>query len=971
MTLRKVFYRLLFSLPFLAAIFFVHGFHAEFVNNAQVHWQYVRDNEGKVYLALDVFSPSGIKVTRMDANGRDAADRWELVNAPLWFAGKSRFPQMGKFQDALPLYLPHPPASDVLYSFGWYTFLYEWKGSSPLPAESALRIRYKNIGTDAVYVARHIQQAKVTSTIALSDDNEPIIHLNFFYPVSAWSRYANPREPLIKGMNLTANDAPGTFRLADKNQRDYQVILEDEITRDADILSGILRGEGRGLTQIYKKDIKAAPPPKMPWGEMLAAWIRHAAAVVIILYLAYIFWWVGFALVRIARWDLDGAAEKIVIPVFCGIIALTVLFFIVGLLKLLYFSVVVVILSLFLALSLRDGGHFRRLGILLKDTVRQIWDQPWRVIFLGVLGYFFYHMLTYCFIPVTFIDGSADIQNSVLPILNSYRIRHSFQAPTQNSTYGLISQALDVLRAVANILSGEPGVYLMSVFYVGLIFGAVYLIGKRIFAIHNLLIYLAVLAAGSFILFTEGFHLGKNQTAAMAFLLISLYSTRYHRHPRNFVLPALFFGFISAQYLHFAAIFFVYLFLISLPFLGGTEKAGRSVWARHLLSLEIFIIFPAMFCGKLILETGTCFPPGSTPPWLSNFFLSRNQDNPLYRYIDNNYIRNFYALHQLANFGRKMSLMDLLAKLGNLKDTINSIFLLLFIPFLKDFNHAKKLFVLLTGVLVVLMTAVFPEAPRLRVFFVYPVIIIQFAVMASLLHYIFNFPFIRHDKVRKFFAWAVSLGMIGFILFGKDPFFPMPSFLHKITTLSHHNRRPDIRAVFGGRETPYQYMKTIVTGVDMFEGMPNPANNHFDYGLLVRAYTQPDDVILMIPTRFHSYTNRLLTSQHDWGSVIYQRDVNKIMRDLQKLNIRYLSVMPVNFVDYNPYYSPIFDRDVFRKYFQLVFAYKRSRLYKIIYDGSCQEKTPSPLVLEGLPFLPMEDEGDESPATPELGDDRR
>ena len=113
------------------------------------------------------------------------------------------------------------------------------------------------------------------------------------------------------------------------------------------------------------------------------------------------------------------------------------------------------------------------------------------------------------------------------------------------------------------------------------------------------------------------------------------------------------------------------------------------------------------------------------------------------------------------------------------------------------------------------------------------------------------------------------------------------------------------------------------------------------------------DTILIVPVRFHSYAMRHITARHALGSVIYQRDINNIMSVLEKLNIKYLSIVPIHYKDYNPFYTPIFEDGAFYKYFKLLFSDNGSKFYKIIYNGSNSEYSPSPYNVRGLPFIPM------------------
>ncbi len=82
MTARRFTQSLCFALPFLVALFFLRSSANEYINNAEVRWQYVVSQKGRAYLALDVFAPSGIELEGIYYKGKDITDGWERVSAP-------------------------------------------------------------------------------------------------------------------------------------------------------------------------------------------------------------------------------------------------------------------------------------------------------------------------------------------------------------------------------------------------------------------------------------------------------------------------------------------------------------------------------------------------------------------------------------------------------------------------------------------------------------------------------------------------------------------------------------------------------------------------------------------------------------------------------------------------------------------------------------------------------------------------
>jgi hypothetical protein len=590
------------------------------------------------------------------------------------------------------------------------------------------------------------------------------------------------------------------------------------------------------------------------------------------------------------------------------------------------------------------------------------------------LAVMFFYNCSYCFIPATSPDGSGDVVNSVLPDINGYIISHSFNAPVENSTSGILSQTFDVLRTVISIFIGEYGIYLLSFVYLMLIFGGIYLIGKEIFNVKNMLIYLTVLLVLSLNIFTEGLHFGKIHIAASAFLFIALYSIRFSGHRKNYILAPLFFAFFVSQYIFFFLIALAYyLFIISHSYYKN-RTIKSPVFRLHATSFVIFCFFSAVFHLKLFFEIGTFLPPGYVSERLSDFFSGINTNNENYKYIDNNYIRNFYSYHGLrietvgGNIGKlKAAIMTVYT---NLHFKLIYIFSPLLFMFKRDNCKIQRIFyIYLVIVIALVVIAIDPHNRRLAFYYIYSFSIMQFAIVHALIYRIYKLGNLIEVRVPRkglviailfFIFFDVSIAGIGVRKTGirftsslrwedteqrtKDGFF----------SGFYYN---EILQVFLGRKSKYQYLHEIPRDIYMFETATGGEEKYFDHAMLIRQYTDVKDRILIVPVRFHSHTMRLITARHALGSVIYQKDLNNIMADLKKLNINYLSFIPINYKDYNPFYTPIFEDDIFYKYFKLLFSDNGSRFYKIIHDGTNTEYTPNPYNVKGLPFIPMMRQG--------------
>jgi hypothetical protein len=1017
--LKNFLFRLLFCLLFVALVFYVRSYNGELINNAQVQWQYLKSDEGIVYLALDVYSPSGIKINGIFSDDREVTDYWQLINYPDWYKGKENFEKIGEFRKILHPFLPYNKDFDSLYTTGWYTFLYEWgpKHSDSVPLESSIKIKYQNVGTQNYYYAHHVSEVRIVSNISESKVDGPVIDLQMFYPRSSSHKYSDENKPRVVLDNLVPRDGSLGYVLEDLGRDDYGISIRNEDSNVVDSLKGFVKWDSKKVYHVYFKTHEPEETLLKERGIDFKELSRHFAAVVFMVYFVLICRCVGQLFVRWWGIVLDGHSEKLFIPIFLGIIFLTYLFFGVGILKLLYFPVLFVVLVAVLFFgyeSSKEAAFYIKEG--LGNEFNKMRKSPWRIIFLALLGFMLFYNLSYCFVPATYIDGSGDIVNSYLPTLNSYVISHSFTVDIYNSTTGINSQAIDVLRAVVMVFAGESGVYLLSFAYLLLILGGIYLIGKKIFNINSMLIYLTALLFLSESLFTEAFHFGKLYPAALSFLLMSLYSSRFSNDKRNYILPALFFAFLTSQYVFFVVTALAYyLFIFSCFFHRyGTIKA--PVFKLHTKSLIVFCALCAIFHLKLIIEVGICFPPGIIPKGIGDFFLNLNRDNDLYKYIDNNYIKQFYDYHMLAMDQYKVTLLKSIGLTLKSIRRIDFAYIFLFAPFL-ILNRYKKLYIFETVVIMWFIGFLFPRGnERVKVYYIFPLVILQFAIINDFISGFVTSRFFKKEKldvtftlgnlrgrlsavpsikevlvrvfkarridpvisfrdfrlnlgqvIDRFFNLKVAFAIMLFLMlpyfifkdFPKGFFKALPKefktrefkWVNSMYYPMDHRCQPcnqpwkwfhrQVLPVFMGAKSKYEYLQT------------GNAHLNFDHAMLIRQYSDIEDKILIVPVRFHSHAMRHITARHALGSVIYQKDVNQIMKDLKKLNINYLSVAPIHYKDYNPFYTPIFEEDIFFKYFKLLFSDNERKFYKIIHDGTNEDYSPSPFDVRELPFVPM------------------
>lgn len=963
MKLKSFLLRFLFCLPFIAIVFYVHSYHGELVNNTEASWQYLRNNEGNVYLAIDAYSPSGIKIDGIFSKGRNVTSFWQLVNYPDWYKGRENFKKLSEFQEVLHPYLPFNKDFNILYTNGWYTFLYEWHPERPvpMPLESSLRIKYLNVSTQNHYNAEHVLGIKVVSELIKNKIDRPAISWQILYPASAAYKYSlNDRLRIVLN-NLVAIPDSLEYTLGDLNNAEYSIYVEGKNGDSLDLLIGFVKRDSEGAYQVYTKvnEIEENRETRIDFTEIL----RHLAAIIFMFYFAIICWFAGLRFVKWRGIVLDNYAAKTLIPIFLGIILLTYLFFIIGILQLLYFPVIFVILLAILFFALEPNSTIlSTMKTLLTNEIISLKQKPWRIAFWALFFAMLLYNLSYCFVPAAYPDGSGDIINSYLPNINDYMLSHSFNAPVYNSTNGINSQAIDILRTVAKIFIGEPGVYLLSFLSLILVLGCIYLIGRCFFRVVNALIYLAIILLLSQHLYTEALHLGKTYLSILSLLLVSLYSISLLGHKKNYILPAIFLGFLTSQCPFFIIPFLIYYLLVFTWSFYKYRTIKHPDFNLHLRSFILFCMLSSIFYLKLIIEIGVFFCPGIVDIKLREFFLALNRNNDFYKYIDNNYIRFFYNYHWLVTNPYNLTLLQRLMIVFKSTANIDFAYLLVLIPILLlRINKYKIFYVLEVAAIILTIGILNPTAKRLQIFYIFPLIILQIAVVNDA---VFWFKKItkRFLKVKSLFILGgiLILSILSYIIFDG---FPTRFKFREFIWISPMYAKIDYRQfcpvsewffqqvlpTFIGKQSKYAYLSKSY--------LYPPPNKNFDHCMLIRQYTNTRDTILIVPVRFHSYAMRHITARHALGSVIYQRDISKIMEDLKKLNIGYLSTVPIHYTDYNLFYTPIFENDVFYKYFKLLFTDNGCGFYKIIYDGTNEEYVHTPYNVRGLFFVPMLKEG--------------
>lgn len=956
MTRKNVISRTLICLPFLAALIFIRGFHAQWIENSFVSWQLVRDAEGQVFLALDVEAPSGIRVERIRDGGRDVTDRWALINDPGWYDGQKRFPELPHFQEVLHPYLPDGKPQDGLYTTGRYTFLYEWQGPpQQRPSSATLTVRCRNLGTLNVFNAPRRPSVVIQTSLAGGRDAVFRVDLQVFFPNPEKARSLSEQDLQISLDNLRPGETPLSFTVIAPQRQEYGLEVTDQASGTRDALKGTFRTPTASAVQVFVKP-RVSPDPAQAAGVRWGQIGRQLVAVLAVGYLALIGWLAGVSFCRWRGVGLVSFAEQTFVGTLLGLIMMTYVFFLVGLLGWLNWPVVAFLLVAALFV-LGDPGVAAGFKPALRRSLALLKTAPWLTLPVLVLGAMVLYHIAYCFLPAMYGDGLSDIVNSYLPLLNDYVLSHSFAAGVNNSTYGILSQAFDVLRTVALMLAGEPGVYLLSVVSIVLFLGGVYLIGRDLFGVRPMLVYAALLVSLSGDLFTERFHLGKLHAAALAVFMMALAAVRYADDRKKAFLPAVFFGYLTSQYVYFVLVAGMFYFMLALTALGRHRTLRHPVFSVYLKGFLLCLFISSIFHLKLFLEVGAFLPPGNIPAWLSDVFRAWNAGNPDYKYIDNNYIRSFYLIQGLNSSGQHITWPAVAQNLRCLWQDLDFAPLLLLLPLIRRKNRTVAVYLGLCLMMVVLCTAVFVEAKRMKPFALFPLVLLQFAVVDGVLFRLKGLaarlgPAAAARLVTA--AGTVLLAAAGFRLSDSSVIPRQAAFLTAtVNTQYPTSRLNEAWRVFGGRMSPYGYLETIRRDAGMFVGATHPAHIDFDYGLLVRQFTSPNDTLLIVPGRFHNHTSRRMTARHALGSVIFQRSLYRIMADLKTLKIGYLSVMPIPYPDYNGYFSPLFHDSVFSKFCRVLFRYQGCSLYEIVPEDGLRDYHPSPLDMKDKMFIPM------------------
>ena len=973
MTVKNFFLRWLLCLPFLALAVFVHGYHGQLVNNASVQWQYAVDPSGQMALAVDAIAPSGIDLVGIYDGAMDVTAAWELENPAPWFEGTAGFPALGLFdQGQVNPYLPAGPPGPGLYTNGRYTFLYRWTLTAvDPPDEDRLMVRFRNISTGNIYTARHIQAARLVVDPVLADPAAPVITTRLLLPRAVWQDYQVPGRLSLSVGNLQEQIPFAEYRVEDPAASGrYVLALTDHGTGEVDRVTGWVASTGSGWAQVYRGEGEGRIAP----GAVSRFWegqgIRQLAAIGILVYLILIAWAAGRRMLDWGRLNLPGRWAALWVSLLLGLIGLTYLFLVIGTLNGLSWPVVTAVwVGLIVLLAdPRAWPDWRAWGRRAVAAARQ---DPWTAAALLALAGILFCYLPYCFVPANYLDGSGDISNSYLPTLQGYLLRHNFSPAVENPITGLVPQTFDVLRAVMMLMAGEPGVYLLSWAYIWLVIAGLALIGRQIFGIRYILIYIVAWLLLCSELFTEAIHLGKLHVPSLGVLLMALYAARFSLREPEGVLPVLFLGFLTSQYLYFAPLLVVIFLWNGVEVWRMPLEPRRVCWARLLWLGILALVLSGVFYVKLILQSGVCFPPGMIPSWLADLFLRLNQQRPHYRYLDNPYIRSFCQDGGLA-MNQSLTGMD---RLRGVVDNVNFIFLLVLLPVIRRLRYGKTPGLYLALVLTIIGTLMvfFPTNYRLRVFYVFPLAVLQFAVLDSLFLLIYERWPVRPGRMRQMgFVILIALvaGLFLLDIGGRRTARPVSpeafvahagepgkrdyavtregeivvnrtrpplrrlAFLDRIIKVRLAERESLVWDLFWGRLSPYVYLRIFLPAIDMIGQPPVSSADHFDYGQLVREFSGPGDRILAVPVRFHHYAQRLITPRHGLGAVIYQSDGNQIMRDLQRLNIRFLSVIPRNYQDYNPLGSPILEPKFFTRHFRLIFSYKGCKFYQILYDGT-------------------------------------
>ncbi|MBF0594829.1 MAG: hypothetical protein HQL22_07665 [Candidatus Omnitrophica bacterium] len=940
--------RLFFCLVFSLLTAYVCSYHGELINNSAVNWQYVKDINGHSYLALDVYAPSGVIVQNFSRKRHERFNGWHLLNYPQWFSGEDSFPQLRSFKNFLYPYFPNSFNDRKIFTCGWYTFIFDWDpGYGPMPSLEDINITYTNTGNSNIYTAHYVESFVVCPVAIYHQSKGPGINLNIFTPV----RWFSKDHPLNLSLNnLVFDSESGLFVLKDQSKMNYMVAVLSDKNKPITLIQGMLHIDGQTISQVFSQE----KPRSMSWDPIL--FLKHLSALLFVLFFVSICWGIGDRFFNWYSIVFTTPGERSMMNISVGVIILTGVFFVLGMCRLLTAPVIFGILAL-TAFALVDPKvlvhDFKEGCINLSFSLIK---KPWMILPFVVFAVMLFYNFLYCFMPITYMDGSADVANSYWPNLNDYVRTHSFITPIQNSTTGIMSQMLDVLRTLLKVFIGDPGVLLLSFVYLLIFLAAISLTLRHIFGFKYTLPYIAFILLSSSNLFVQSLSFGKFHIAILAFLMLAMYSLRYASHQRLFILTPLFLGLLMAQYILFTGVIVFYLFIMLYNFVK-TPVIERPRLIRQGSVAALLLTVPTiLFDGKLIMEVGSFIPPGFVSGWAGHFIDRFNANNQRWHYLSNHYIHHFYEASHLTKLEGSNSVGDAFYRLMNYL-TLWPFYLVLF---LKGFLNTTKLsFIVLSfSVFICFFTMTY----RSHYYYYFLFLLILFACCVSFFSLLKKLLLTKCHYQKYIVCTLIGLtAVFSFSTCSDIGLIVRKSFFEDIFKYKYWDSWNDVNLaskIFFGFVTPYEFLGMVNRDMLNDGQISLSESDNFDYAMLIRQYVNDEDTVLIVPVRFHMYTTRKMTARHALGSVIYQKDIKKIMEDLQVLGIHYLSVAPIPYKDYNPYYTPIFEDALFYKYFKLVFSYKGRNFYKIIYDGTSNEYTPSPYNVQGLPFVPMQDDND-------------
>ncbi|MFC1510738.1 hypothetical protein ACFL49_03660, partial [Candidatus Omnitrophota bacterium] len=749
--------------------------------------------------------------------------------------------------------------------------------------------------------------------------------------------------------NLQPVDGISNCVLKDPTVKEYGAAIRNDSGEVIDSLRGIIKKGEDGFTQIYLKGIKQPVDKNIDFLVLF----RHFIALIFMSYFFYICWGVGCLIAQKCKFEFDSVLEGVVLPVLLGAGGVTYLVFLLGSCQLLYFNVIFPLLLLLLIFTLyKIKSEFQWKNLFLNQ-LQNIKRAPWKIGFIGLLLGTILYNLSYCFKPATYIDGSGDLNTLTLPNLSDYIRAHNFDALINNATNGILSQVFDVLRAVAMMFSGEVGVYLYSFMFLLLMVACLYLISKKIFNITHPLIYLSLAFYLTSNTFTDHLHLGKYYVIGLGYLFAFMYTSKFYAHKKNYLLPVILLAFLTSQYIFFAFLGLGYFVVTFLAVVFKEKRIKGADVMRYLKAGGLFAVLSSLFHVKLLFEVGIFMPPGMITAKLSNIFKEMNAHNPLYKYIDNDYIRFHCKYKGLVMQTTDVTIQYLARRMSELFVRIDFSYFLLLLPFIKKINLQKVVFSILVVILPFIFVVTYPNLPpRMAVFYIYLIYVLMWASIDGFFVFV-NSKF-KKSFLQKSINVAVCMALVCFVVLQVSPKGVKLRKAKFVWSMTHPLHIFGLHTVtwplMFGKLQKYDFLKMINTDREMFKGTKFFDHHNFDYGLLIRQHMPEEGTLLVVPIRFHQHANRRLTARHALGSVIYQDDLSQIMRDLKKLNITHLSVTPILYRDYNPVYTKIFEDALFYKYFQFLFSYRGRKLYRIVYDGSNTEYTQSPYNVKGLPF---------------------